>query len=150
MSHALADRTTTTIPASPGCWANSEDAVKTCCNLFGGVRAPLPDSDIPGCAYNTGARFVADGGATSTNTTTARWTDCVATHFPQSDGSVVLSTCQDFQNQIARVTSTPSSTPSSTGTSGALPLRTRNGLGRVVFAGIVAGSALVHLLALAM
>ncbi|KAJ6598457.1 hypothetical protein DFH09DRAFT_1304241 [Mycena vulgaris] len=139
-------RATTTIPASPGCWANSESAVATCCTQLGGVRIPLPDSDIPGCAYNTGAKFVADDG--SANSTSTRWSDCITAHFSAAtDGSVVLSTCQNIQNQIATVTSTPSS--SSTSKSDAAPFRTRSHLGRGILAGIVAGSALVHILSLA-
>ncbi|KAJ7100652.1 hypothetical protein B0H15DRAFT_796388 [Mycena belliarum] len=140
MSQVLAASATTTIPASPGCWANSETAVKACCNRFGGVRINLTDSSIPGCLYNVGSGFTADGGPSSSNSTRSRWTACVSTFFNvTADGSVVLSTCQNFDKQIATATSRPSSD--------ALPMGARSA--HVVLAGLLAGSALIHVLGLA-
>ncbi|KAJ7319063.1 hypothetical protein DFH08DRAFT_891419 [Mycena albidolilacea] len=152
---SAATNATTSIPSAPGCWGNSESAVSACCSLFGGVRLVLPDSSIPACGYNIGSRFTADTGSTSdANSTTGRWSSCIASHFnATAEGTtVVLSTCQNSQSQIATVTSKPESTASATGTSGAgdlLVFRRQGHLGRGILAGIVVTGGLLHILSLA-
>ncbi|KAJ7678139.1 hypothetical protein DFH06DRAFT_1291432 [Mycena polygramma] len=140
---------TTSIPSdAPGCWANSESAVSTCCSQLGGVRLQIPDSAVAACAYNVGAKFTADDG--SSNSTTGRWSSCITSHFNTTiDGSVVLSTCVNTQNQTATVTSTPSSTATS-GAEELVVFRRGGGVGRGVLAGFIVGSGLVHVLSLAL
>ncbi|KAJ6551386.1 hypothetical protein B0H19DRAFT_1073101 [Mycena capillaripes] len=150
----MSSNATTSIPSNaPGCWANSEHAVATCCTQLGGIRIPLPDSSIPTCAYNTGAKFTADDASTSpsgTNSTTFRWSSCIDAHFnATSDGSVILSTCENLQNQTATVTSVPSSTVSS-GAEDLLVFRRSGSIGRGILAGIVVAGGLLHVLSFAL
>ncbi|KAJ7472325.1 hypothetical protein B0H11DRAFT_2236995 [Mycena galericulata] len=140
---------TTTIPDSPGCWANSLTATATCCSQLGGIQIPLQGSSIPGCDYNSGSSFLPDDGSGGANSTGARWASCIATHFDvTADGSKVLTTCVTTQNQTATVVSTPSST--ATGTSGGLSTLRSTRLGPVVLGGMVAASGLLHILSLAL
>ncbi|KAJ6602331.1 hypothetical protein B0H10DRAFT_2195967 [Mycena sp. CBHHK59/15] len=154
---------TVNIPNSPGnanfrsvlrCWGDSETAVAICCSQFGGSRIPLPDSSIPGCAYNESAGFKADDQfATPLNSTNTRWFNCISSHFNSSGGSypLAVTTCRNTNAEVATLSSTPTistSTPSQN-SGGMVALGMGGQFGRMLIAGILMSSGLLHVSSLA-